>query len=255
MTASRAKPGKAAKSGPKPGGEPAEAGGESGGAARSIGTEHESSLHRALKYRYAVPGTAETARAGFVCDAIGPGGEAVEIQTGNFASLKTKIPALTRAGPVRLIYPVIVRKTLELYDAGGTLLSRKKSPRRGSPWDIFRELIYAPALLERRALTVEIALVDAVERRRDDGKGSWRRKGVSIEDRILEAWRGRIVLKNKADWKRFVPLPGDFTVKTLAAAVHIRPVLARKTLYVLEKAALVHKIRKEGRSWVYRAEG
>ena len=219
----------------------------------SIGTEHESSLHRALKYRYAEPGTAETAREGFVCDAVGPGGEAVEIQTGNFTALKAKIPALTRAGAVRLIYPVIIVKTLELYDTGGNLLSRKKSPRRGTAWDIFGELIYAPALVGRRRLTVEIALVDAVERRRDDGKGSWRRKGVSIEDRILETWRGQIVLKKKADWKRFVPLSGELTVKTLAAAVHIRPVLARKTLYVLEKASLVQKIRKEGRSWVYRA--
>ncbi|MDR2552441.1 MAG: 40S ribosomal protein S25 [Treponema sp.] len=216
-----------------------------------IGTENESSLHRALKFRYAGPGRTEEARGGYVCDAIGPGGEAVEIQTGHFGALKNKIPALTAEGAVRLIYPVIVNKTIELYDTGGNLLSRRKSPRKGSPWDIFGELIHAPSLILQRDLTVEIALVDVLERRRDDGKGSWRRRGISIEDRILETWRDRVLLGKRADWLRFLPFRGEITVKTLAETARIREVLARKALYVLEKAGLARKIRKNGRSWVY----
>ncbi|GHV85716.1 hypothetical protein AGMMS50230_13240 [Spirochaetia bacterium] len=218
----------------------------------TIGTENESSLHRALKFQYAAPGTTETARAGYICDALGPKGEAIEIQTGSFGVLKTKIPALAKAGKVRLIYPVIVNKTIELYDTKGTLLSCRKSPRKGTIWDIFRELIYAPVLVKLPRLTIEIVLVDAIERRLDDGKGSWRRKGISIEDRILTACRERIVLKKNVDWQKFLPLIGEFTSKTLAAAAHIRPDLARKTLYVLEKAGFVKKLKKQGRSWLYR---
>jgi hypothetical protein len=216
-----------------------------------IGTENESSLHRALKFRYAAQGETEAARAGYVCDAIAPDGEAVEIQTGSFGALKRKIPALAEKGMVRLIYPIIVNKTLELYDTGGNLLSRKKSPRKGSLWDVFGELIYAPDFITLNRLTIELALVDITERRRDDGKGSWRRKGISIEDRILDTWRESVILKKKKDWLRFLPLKGEFTIKELALAVRIRYVLARKTLYVLEKAGFVKKIRKEGRSWVF----
>ncbi|MDR0586454.1 MAG: hypothetical protein LBG26_04370, partial [Treponema sp.] len=53
------------------------------------------------------------------------------------------------------------------------------------------------------------------------------------------------------DWRRFLPVTGEFTVKKLAEKAKIKPVLARKTLYVLEKTGLVEKVRKEGRSWVY----
>ncbi|MDR2144724.1 MAG: hypothetical protein LBP29_10190 [Treponema sp.] len=218
---------------------------------RRIGTENESSLHRALKFRYADPGKTEEDRAGFVCDAVGPGGEAIEIQTGHFGAVKNKLPALAARGRTRLVYPVIVTKTIELYDTGGKLISKRKSPRKGSVWDIFNELVYAPKLALLRRLAVEIALVDATERRRDDGLGSWRRKGISIEDRRLDVFHESIVLRKKADWRRFLPVTGEFTVKELAEKAKIRPVLARKTLYVLEKAGLVEKIRKEGRSWVF----
>ncbi|MDR1507170.1 MAG: hypothetical protein LBI67_08720 [Treponema sp.] len=217
-----------------------------------IGTENESSLHRTLKFRYADPGKTEEDRAGFVCDAVGPDGEAVEIQTGNFSALKNKIPALAARGRIRLVYPVIVTKTIELYDIGGNLISRRKSPRKGSMWDIFGELIYAPSLMNLRRLTVEIAFVDATERRRDDGQGSWRRKGVSIEDRSLDLFRESLILRKKADWRRFLPVKGEFTARDLAEKTHIRPALARKTLYVLEKAGIVEKIRKAGRSWLFR---
>ena len=219
----------------------------------NIGTENESSLHRSLKYCYAKKGATETARAGFVCDAIGAGGEAVEIQTGNFSSLKNKIPALVKNGKVRLVYPVIVNKTIELYNTRGKLLLRKRSPRKGKIWDIFKQLIYVPLFVRTRGLIIELIFVDAIERRRDDGKGSWRRKGISITDKILENRRDGIVLKKKADWlKYFLPLKGECSAKSLAKAASIGYVTARKTLYTFEKAGFILKIRKEGRSWIYK---
>ena len=219
----------------------------------SIGTENEKSLHRSLKFHYG-PGNTEKKRSGYVCDAIGADGEAIEIQTGNFSALKKKLPALAKTGKVRLVYPVIVNKTLELYNVNGSLLSRRKSPKKGSAWEIFNELVYAPALIKLRRLTIEIVLVDAVERRRDDGKGSWRRKGISIEDRILKNCREKIVFKRKSDWLHyFLPVQGEFTAKTLALEAKINPVLARKTVYTLEKAGFLEKLHKQGRSWLYRA--
>jgi len=217
-----------------------------------IGTKNESSLHRALKLRYAKRGKTEKILAGYVCDGIGPQGEAIEVQTKNFSSLKRKLPDLAKNVMVRLIYPVIVNKTIELYDVEGALLRRTKSSHKGTAWDIFRELVHAPALVRLKNVTMEIAMVDAVERRRDDGKGSWRRKGVSIEDRILEQYRETIILAKKADWQRyFLPLSGEFTSAELALAARIKPPLARKTLYTLEKAGILKRICKQGRSWLY----
>ena len=219
----------------------------------SIGTKNESSLHRSLKYSYAGPENTETARAGYVCDAIGENGEAIEIQTGNFSSLKKKIPALGKEGKVRLVYPVIAKKTIELYNTRGKLLSRRKSPKKGMVWDIFDELIYVPELLGLKSLTIEIIFVDIIERRRTDGKGSWRRKGISIEDRILENRQKGIVLRKKADWKKhFLPLADECSTKMLAETANIGTEAARKAIYTLRKAGLLKKLRKDGRSWIYR---
>jgi hypothetical protein len=218
-----------------------------------IGGLNESSLHREMKARYGAGGATEAEVGGFVCDAVGSDGRAVEIQTGNFAALKTKIPALLSRGAVLLVYPAIVTKYIELYAEDGTLIRRKKSPKKGGPWDIFGELIYAPGLVALAGLTVEIALVDATEVRRDDGKGSWTRKGASIIDRRLDAFRESIILSKKKDWKRFLPLKGEFTVKELAAACGTKADSARKALYVFGRVGWVKKLRREGRTWVYKA--
>jgi hypothetical protein len=223
----------------------------------SIGTENESSLHNSLKNYYAGLGKTETSRAGYVCDAIGTDGEAIEIETSHFSSLKKKIPALAKSGKVRLIYPVIVKKTIELYGPDGILLSRRKSPKKGSVWDIFDELVHAPELLKLKNLTVEIIYVDAIERRCNDGKGSWRRKGVSIVDRILEkqpkAINENLILKKKADWlKQFLPFRDDISTKTLSEAANIRSDKAMHAIYTFRKAGFLEKKHKQGRSWVYR---
>jgi hypothetical protein len=220
---------------------------------RSIGTKNESSLHRSLKYYYAEPGKTEETRSGYVCDAIGTDGEIIEIQTGNFSGLKKKIPALAKSGKVRLIYPVIVNKTIELYSTEKKLISSRKSPKKGTMWDIFDELIYVPDFLKLKTLTIEIIFVDAIERRKNDGKGSWRRKGISIEDKILINRREGIILKRRIDWKKhFLPLKKECSTKTLALTANIKDETARKVIYSLEKAGILEKTHKEGRSWIYR---
>jgi hypothetical protein len=221
---------------------------------KSIGTEHESTLHRELKYRYASGGSTEVERAGFVCDALDTAGELIEIQTGSFAPLKKKLALLAARGPVRLIHPVIVVKTIELFDTGGRLISRRKSPRKGSFWNLFDQLVYAPELAALPNLTLEVALLDARERRVDDGRGSWRRRGISIADRAVETYRESIIFTALKDYRKLLPFKGkeEFTSSLLAERAGIRSNLARKTLYVLQRIGAVQRLRKEGKSWIYR---
>ena len=161
-----------------------------------IGTKKESSLHRSLKFRYSgSTGTTETLAGSYVCDGQTSEGELIEVQTGSFGPLKEKVKALVSIGKVRIIHPIIAQKHIELYDSSGFLLRRRKSPRKGSAWDLFNALIYAPLLPLLKNLTIELAVVEIVEKRADDGKGSWRRKGVSITDRSLSVWRHSVILK------------------------------------------------------------
>ncbi|MDR2073455.1 MAG: hypothetical protein LBP60_08505, partial [Spirochaetaceae bacterium] len=214
---------------------------------------HESTLHRELKLHYALGGDTEIERAGFVCDTQDPQGRLVEIQTGSFGALKKKLPILAAREPVRLIHPVIVTKTIELFDTRGGLISRRKSPRRGSVWNLFDQMIYAPQLAELPNLRIEVLLLDAVERRVADGKGSWRRRGISVNDRSLERCRESIAFSGPADYRNILPFRRgeEFSSVLLAERAGIRPSLARKTLYVLSAIRAVKRLRKEGRTWIY----
>jgi hypothetical protein len=220
-----------------------------------IGTEREGSLHRDLKIRYAGPGGAvEVSRGGYVCDAVSAEGEAVEVQTGSFGPLKEKVKALLRLGPVRIIHPVIIRKYIELYDTEGNLVRpRRRSPRKGSPWDLFKALLYAPALPVLKGLSIELVLVEVLERRIRDGHGSWRRGGDSITDRILIQYHETLALGSVRDFRRLLPFkPGEqFTVKKLAEAEGITTALAGKALYVLANIKAVERTEKKGNAWIY----
>jgi hypothetical protein len=222
---------------------------------RSIGTEKESGLHRALKFRYTGAGGKTEAGVGtFVADGISEDGEIIEVQTGSFGPLKRKMADLTSRGRVRIVHPIIVNKYIEVFDTAGNKQYRRKSPRKGSEWDLFYALLYAPELPRIPGLTIELALVDILETRIQDGKGSWRRRGVSITGRELAACRGTISFNSPADYRRFIPFDqGEaFTSGDLRKKAHIQGPLASKALYVLVKMDLIKRIGKKGNSWVYK---
>jgi hypothetical protein len=220
-----------------------------------IGTRRESSLHEALKIRYTGRGgRTEVVRKGFVCDGIDASGTIIEVQSANFAAIYKKAENLSRDARLVIVYPVIIMSFIELYDIEGKLLRRRRSPKKGSAWDIFNELVYAPFLPALKNLSIELALVDALERRVQDGRGSWRRKGISIADRSLLAFHETLSLEGISSYRRFIPagLKGNFTVKKLAETAKIGETTARKAAYVLAKLELIEKTGKEGRAWVYR---
>jgi hypothetical protein len=218
----------------------------------SIGTICETSLHRELKFQYTGPGgKTETEVSGFVADGINAEGEYIEVQTGSFGLLRKK--ALALQGRMRVIHPVIITKYIEVFNIRGRRLYRRRSPRRGTPWDLFKVLVYAPELPLIPGLVIELALVDAAEKRVRDGKGSWRRKGVSIRDRQMLALHDRITLEKPSDYNRFVPFKRNekFTSALLAQKAGIRVDLARETLYVLARLGIVKKTGKQGNAIVY----
>jgi hypothetical protein len=82
-----------------------------------IGTRNESTLHRTLKFRYAGRGgKTEVARGEFVADGISKDGEYIEVQTGSFGPLLKKAREFAKHAKVRIIHPIAVKKTIEVYE-------------------------------------------------------------------------------------------------------------------------------------------
>jgi hypothetical protein len=125
-----------------------------------IGLLNEKPLHASLKEWYARPGDQfEVAVDGFVIDIV-QDDLLLEIQTSNFASIKSKLIDLVRAHRIRLIYPIAQEKwivKLAEDDSGG--VARRKSPKRGRVEDLFWEMVSFPQLLANPNFALEVLMI------------------------------------------------------------------------------------------------
>ena len=153
-----------------------------------ISTWNESPLHAALKEWVAYPGDQfEAAVDGYIVDIL-RGDHLIEIQTGNFASIRDKLIALVEHHPVRLVYPVAEQKWIVKLPKDGEAdigsLPRRKSPKRGTFEEVFRELVSFPQLVTHHNFTLDVLLIHEEELRRYDG-----REGRGLECRHRERRR------------------------------------------------------------------
>ena len=155
---------------------------------KSIGEFNERSLHRSLKERYAVVGSAtEQAIEGFVVDAVN-GGHIVEVQTGSFWPLRNKLQRLLNAYSVTLVHPVARDRYIVNVAVDRTMpATRRRSPRHGSVFDVFSSLVSIPAMLAHPNLTLDVVLtVEEELRALSDRPGRWRRGWACVDRRLVD---------------------------------------------------------------------
>lgn len=222
----------------------------------SIGMKNESSLHIQIKQWYFQDGDkVEVPVGSYIIDIVREN-LLIEIQTKNFSAMKRKLKDLLNEHKVRVIHPIAVTRhiTYLTTDSDGNVQhTTRKSPKKGTLLDVFNELIRITDFLDNPNLELEILLIHEEELRCNDGKGSWRRKGVSITDRQLKDVHESYIFKNKQDYLNMLPpnLPEFFTTKTLAKALGIKVNTSRKIAYCLKKINIIRQIGKEGNMLVY----
>jgi len=219
-----------------------------------IGTLREDSLHAALKAWYAQPGDrVECEVDGYVIDLVRDD-LLIEVQTGNFGSIRPKLTKLLESHPIRLVYPIAVDKWVVRMSEDGELLGRRRSPKHGRERDVFAELVHIPGLMRRPALSLEVLLTREEAIWREDGKGSWRRKGRSKADRrLLEVVSSR-VFNEPRDFRGLLPpgLAPVFTVPDLVEHTGDPRRLAQKMAYCLREMGVIEVVGKRGRAPEYR---
>ena len=207
----------------------------------------EYSLHSQIKDWYKISGDKlEVKEEDFIVDII-RGNLLIEIQTGNFAAIKTKLIKLLLNNQVRLVYPIAKRKWIIHISGSGEFLRRRKSPKRGKLIDLFYELVHIPSLISNSNFTLEVLLTEEEELRCDDGKGSWRKKGVSVKDRKLLNVVERHVFEDNVDFIEFLPkeLNSYFTNKVLASKLGISIKVVQKITYCLRKMGVISIVGKK----------
>lgn len=214
----------------------------------------ETSLHSALKDFYTVPGATQEALVdGYWIDVV-QGDLLIEVQTRNFSAIRNKLKALVKSHSVRLVYPIAQEKwIIRLPAEGETPLFRRKSPRRGRLEHLFIELVRIPDLLNHSNFSLEVLLIREEEIRRADGKGSWRRNGVSIADRRLLDVVDRRLFITPLDLRELLPanLELPFTNQELADVLAIPRSLATRMSYCLRIMGVLQIVGKSNRSHLY----
>ena len=165
----------------------------------------------------------------------------IEIQTGNFTSIKKKLLKLLLNNQVRLVYPIAKLKWIVHVSRLGEFVRRRKSPKKGKLLDLFYELVHTPSLIKDRNFSLEVLLIEEEELRCYDGRGTWRRRGVSIKDRKLLRVFERFAFEDSRDFLEFLPKELDeyFTNEVLASKLGISIGLARKITYCLRRMGAI----------------
>jgi len=176
----------------------------------------------------------------FVVDII-RGKLLIEIQTGNFSTIKKKLIKLLLNNQVRLVYPIAELKWIVHVSKSGEFVRRRKSPKNGKLTDLFYELVHTPSLIKDRNFSLEVLLIEEEELRCNDGRGSWRRRGASVNDKKLLNVFDRVVFEDSQDFYEFLPKEVDkyFTNKILASKLGISIKLAQKITYCLRKMDVI----------------
>lgn len=220
-----------------------------------IGELKERTLHATLK-NLLQPDQAkqEVKCCGYVAD-IRDENRIIEIQTGNFHSMKDKLRCYLENGyDVTIVYPVTRTKWLIWIDqSNGNLTKKRRSPKTGVPQELFYELVYLKEFLPHERLHFHICMVDTEEYRNLNGWSNDRKRGSTRAERIPVAMEDWIKLDTPQDFEKLLPesLDDTFCVKDFAAACRISETLASRGITVLTKLGVIRRIGKKGRAYVY----
>ena len=112
-------------------------------ACAGIGTLGEKALHRILKNYIQPDRSKQVKRIGRYVADIYDGQEITEIQTRNFSPLKRKLELFLTVAPVTVVHPVLVETYVNWIEPEtGEIVNRRRSSRRGSIYEVAKELIF-----------------------------------------------------------------------------------------------------------------
>ena len=152
------------------------------------------------------------------------------------------------------MHPIAAERRVIRVDAAGEVVSARRSPKKGTPFAIFDQLVFLPPpLLAHPGLTVEVALTrEDVVHGPPDPAARRRRRRPAGRRHLVEVI-DRAALRTPADLAALVPaeLEEPFTVRELAAAARTTPLVAGRCAYVLRSLELLEPAGKRGRAPLY----
>lgn len=224
-----------------------------------IGTLSEKTVHAVVKH-YMEPNADyhEVPLEGFVAD-IFRDETVTEIQTANFNKLRRKLERFLPLYPVTIVYPVPATKWVIWVDPEtGLEVSKRKSPKKGSPYQAFRELYRIKPYLSHPNLRVLFLFIDMEETKLLDGWSRDKKRGATKHDRIPLGLVDEMMFERVEDYRMMIPPElSNFTTREYAKSTKIPLAQAQTALNIFYSLEVVERVGKQGNSYLYevREEG
>lgn len=219
-----------------------------------IGTLSEKTVHAIVKH-YMEPDTDyhEIPVDGYVAD-IYREGNIIEIQTANFNKLREKLECFLKNYEVTIVYPIPHIKYLRWLDEEtGFVGAGRKSPRKGTPYQAFKELYRIKNYLADEHLHICLLLIDLEEIRLLNGWSRDKKKGSTRYDRIPIKLAGELRIDGIEDYMQMIPieLGETFTAANYAKAAHVSSGIAGTAVQILRYLDIIRMVGKKGRAYLY----
>lgn len=221
---------------------------------QGIGTLGEKTIHAVLKNYYAPDcEMQEIPIENFVAD-IFTGTEIIEIQTRSFNVMRRKLDTFLKQYPVTIVHPIPHIKWVSWIDEEtGEASPKRKSPKKGNPYQAFVELYKIRPFLKNENLHFKFALIDMEEYRLLNGWSRDKKRGSERFDRIPLEFVEEVCIDRREDYMQFVPfdLPEPFTSREFAKCAKIPMRLANVVLLILTDLSVVTRVGKQGNCYLY----
>lgn len=221
---------------------------------QGIGTLGEKTIHAVLKNYYAPDcEMQEIPIENFVAD-IFTGTEIIEIQTRSFNVMRRKLDTFLKQYPVTIVHPIPRIKWVSWIDEEtGEASPKRKSPKKGNPYQAFVELYKIRPFLKNENLHFKFALIDMEEYRLLNGWSRDKKRGSERFDRIPLEFVEEVCIDRREDYMQFVPfdLPEPFTSREFAKCAKIPMRLANVVLLILTDLSVVTRVDKQGNCYLY----
>lgn len=218
-----------------------------------IGTLSEKTLHAVVK-NYMEPNEDfhEVPLEGYVAD-IFRENEVVEIQTAHFNVLRRKLDKFLPLYKVTIVYPIPATKWVVWVDPEtGLEVSKRKSPKKGSPYQAFKELYRIKTYLKHPNLNIMFLFMDVEETKLLDGWSQDKKRGATKYDRVPVDLIDEMLFERVEDYRMMIPPElSEFTTREYAKSAKIPLGQAQTALNIFHYLNLVERIGKKGNSYIY----
>ena len=219
-----------------------------------IGTLSEKTLHKVVK-NYLEPNQKyQEIKIGSYYADIFKDNKIIEIQTRQFNTLRSKLDFFFKNYEVTVCYPTFHKKTINWINPD-TLLKEdiRKSPKKGSIYDVFSELYKIKFLLNNQRLKIKILLIDLEEYRLLNGWSKNKKKWSYRYDQVPVELVNEVDILDIKDYQKFIPdsLNIQFTSKDYSKATKLTLRKAQTALNVLKYLEIIEIVGKDSKLNVY----